>query len=125
MKMVALMHWFPSRRTVLVSLFLAAFAFGLLGMNLRPAHALPLYSVTQARSGLVGSDPLTGSFSQAQLAGSSFWFFGGDAALMGAPFAYNEDSGGLHIGVQSPATGPYAGNYAGYYGVHLDNAMLS
>ena len=26
MKMVALMHWFPSRRTVLVSLFLAAFA---------------------------------------------------------------------------------------------------
>ena len=44
---------------------------------------------------------------------------------MGAPFAYNEDSGGLHIGVQSPATGPYAGNYAGYYGVHLDNAMLS
>ncbi len=124
MKVEILMPRFQSRRTIVVSLFLGAMAFGLLGMNLRPAHALPLYSVNQTNSGLVGSDPLTGSFSQAQLAGSSFWFFGGDAALLGAPYAYNEDSGGLHIGVQSPASGPYAGNYAGYYALHIANGML-
>ena len=115
------MFQFQSRRTVLVSLFLAATAFGLLGMNLRPAHAGPLYSISQTKSGLVGSDPLTGSFSQAQLATSSYWLFGGDAAVQGSPYAFSEDSSGLHIGVQATAVAPYAG----FYALHKDNAMLS
>ena len=115
------MFQLPRRRTVMVSLFLAATAFGLLGMNLRPAHAGPLYSITQTKSGLVGSDALTGSFSQAQLAGSSYWLFGGDAVVQGSPYAFSEDSSGLHIGVQATAVAPYAG----FYALHKDNAMLS
>lgn len=117
---------FPHRKTALVP-FVAAAVLVLLGAGISPAHALgvPLYSINQTRSGLVASDPLNSQLSQAQLSGSSFWTFGGDAIGLSAPYAYSEDSGGLHIGVQSPASGPYAGDYAGFYALHIDNAMLA
>jgi len=111
----------PSGRTVLVLLFLAATAFGLLGMNARPAHALGLYSVNQTSSGLAVSDPLNAQLSQSQLATSSFWTFGGSAAVFNAPYAFNEDANGLHIGVQATSAAPYAG----YYAELLNNAILS
>jgi len=112
---------FPSRRTVLVSLFLAATALGLLGMNVRPAHAVPLYSVSQTQSGLAVSDPLNAQLSQAQLAASTLWTFGGSATVFNAPFAFNEDANGLHIGVQATSAAPYAGYYAELW----NNAVLS
>jgi hypothetical protein len=118
---------FPNRKTALVPLFAAAAIFVLLGASVSPAHALgvPLYSINQKQSGLVASDPLNSQLSQQQLSTSSFWTFGGDAIGLSAPYAYSEDSGGLHIGVQSPASGPYAGDYAGFYALHIDNAMLA
>jgi hypothetical protein len=121
MKTHVMMPRIPSSRTVLVLLFLAATAFGLLGMNLRPAHALSLYSVNQTKSGLVGSDPLTAQLSQAQLATSSYWFFGGDAIAQKSPYAFSEDASGLHIGVQATPVAPFAG----FYAVHKDNAMVA
>src|SRR5467141_1176929 len=121
MKKQTIMLRFPSRKTVLVALFLAATAFGLLGMNLRPAHALSVYSVSQTKSGLAVSDPLNAQLSQSQLAASTLWTFGGYAAVFNAPFAVNEDANGLHIGVQATSAAPYAG----YYGELLNNAMVS
>jgi len=121
MKTHVMMPRIPSSRTVLVLLFLAATAFGLLGMNLRPAHALSLYSVNQTKSGLLGSDPLTAQLSQAQLATSSYWFFGGDAIAQNSPYAFSEDASGLHIGVQATPVAPFAG----FYAVHKDNAMVA
>jgi hypothetical protein len=121
MKMQILIPRIPSSRTVLVLLFLAATAFGLLGMNARPAHALSLYSVNQTKSGLAVSDPLNAQLSQAQLAASTLWTFGGSAAVFNAPFAFNEDANGLHIGVQATSAAPYAG----YYAELLNNAVLS
>src|SRR5712664_2218553 len=121
MKTQILMPRFPRSRTVLISLFLAATAFGLLGMNARPAHALSLYSISQTSSGLAVSDPLNAQLSQAQLAASPLWTFGGSAAVFGAPFAFNEDASGLHIGVQATSAAPYAG----YYALLLNNAVLS
>jgi hypothetical protein len=121
MKTHVMMPRIPSSRTVLVLLFLAATAFGLLGMNLRPAHALSLYSVNQTKSGLVGSDPLTAQLSQAQLATSSYWFFGGDAIAQNSPYAFSEDATGLHIGVQATPVAPFAG----FYAVHKDSAMVA
>jgi hypothetical protein len=111
----------PSARTVLIALFLAGATFGLVGTNATPAHALSLYSVNRTHSGLVAQDPLTSQLSQSQLAASSFWIFGGDAVALGAPYAFSEDSGGLHIGVQATATA----NFAGLYGLHRDTAMLA
>ena len=73
MKSPILTTRFPPPKTVLIPLFAAAVTFGLLGMNLAPAHALSLYSINQTQSGLVGSDPLNAQLSQAQLASSSFW----------------------------------------------------
>lgn len=70
------------------------------------------YSVDQSKSGLVVGDPLDGNYSQSQLSSQSSWKFGGDAAGENAPYAYYENSQGLHIGVQAPANGTYAGYYA-------------
>jgi hypothetical protein len=114
---------FPRRRSVLAPLLVAASILFLLGGTITPAHALgvPLYSVKQTSSGLVASDPLNAQLSQSQLSGSSFWFFGGDAVSEGAPYAFSEDSGGLHIGVQATANS----NYAGLYALHIANAMLA
>jgi len=113
----------PHRKSLLAPLLVAASILFLLGGTVAPAHALgvPLYSISQSHSGLVGSDPLNAQLSQAQLSGSSFWLFGGDAVGEGAPYAFSEDSGGLHIGVQSTAAYPYAG----FYGLHIANAMLA
>jgi hypothetical protein len=122
MKDLIFMSRFPRRRTVLAPLFVAAATFVLLGAGLGQAHALsvPLYSINQTQSGLVASDPLTATLSQSQLAASSFWTFGGDAVGEGVPYAFNEDSGGLHIGVSSPT-----GEYAGLYAVHQATATLA
>lgn len=111
------------RRIALAPLLVAAAVFVLLGASISPAHALgvPLYSISQTQSGLVASDPLNAQLSQSQLSGSSFWTFGGDAVGEGAPYAFNEDAGGLHIGVQSTSAYPYAG----FYGLHIANAMLA
>jgi len=116
------LHQLPSGRTFLVLLFLAATMFGLVGMSFNQAHALgaPLYSIGQTQSGLVASDPLTATLSQSQLSSSSFWLLGGDAVGEGVPYAYSEDSGGLHIGVSSPT-----GEYAGLYALHRADAMLA
>lgn len=113
----------PHRKSVLAPLLVSAAILFLLGAAVAPAHALgvPLYSINQTQSGLVASDPLTATFSQSQLAGSSFWFFGGDAVAQHAPYAFYEDSGGLHIGVQATANA----NYAGFYALHRANAMLA
>ncbi|MDE1852389.1 MAG: hypothetical protein KGI38_01445 [Thaumarchaeota archaeon] len=43
---------------------------------------------------------------------TSYWYFGGDAVTEGAPHSYYEDSQGLHLGVQSPLSGVWAGFYA-------------
>jgi hypothetical protein len=112
----------PRRGTVLVPVLVAAAAFLLLGAGVGQAHALsvPLYSINQTQSGLVASDPLTATLSQSQLAGSSFWTFGGDAVGEGVPYAYNENSSGLYIGVSSPT-----GEYAGLYAVHQATATLA
>ncbi|HEV2389812.1 MAG TPA: hypothetical protein VGS04_03715 [Nitrososphaerales archaeon] len=114
---------FRHGRGVLAPLLVSAATLFLLGAAVAPAHALgvPLYSINQTQSGLVASDPLTATLSQSQLAGSSFWIFGGDAVAEGAPYAFSEDSGGLHIGVQATANA----NYAGFYALHRANAMLA
>jgi len=111
----------PSGRTVAVAFLLAVMAFGLLGMNVRPAHAVSLYSISQTKTGFVASDPLNAQLSQAQLATSSFWTFGGDAVAEGAPYAFNESPSGLNIGVQATAAFPYAG----FYALHIANAVLA
>ncbi|MGH9920887.1 MAG: hypothetical protein ACRD6W_18720, partial [Nitrososphaerales archaeon] len=114
---------FSGRRTGFAPLLLAAAVLALLGGGVSPAHALgvPLYSINQTHSGLVASDPLDAQLSQAQLSGSSFWIFGGDAVSEGAPYAFSEDSGGLHIGVQATASA----DYAGFYALHRANATLA
>jgi hypothetical protein len=79
--------------------------------------ALPpisLYSISRTQSGLVASDSLTNETkTQAQLqANSGYWIYGGDAPLEKAPFDFFKDTQGLHIGVQAPAAGTWAGFYA-------------
>ena len=71
------------------------------------------YSVNKVQSGLVASDPLNKNIDQSHLlANTGYWTFGGDAPAEHAHYSVNEDSHGLHIGVQAPATGVWAGFYA-------------
>lgn len=123
MKSQLAVSWPSHRRSVLVPLFVSAATLFLLGVAVAPAHALgvPLYSIKQTQSGLVASDQLNAQLSQSQLSGSSFWLFGGDAVAEGAPYAFSEDSGGLHIGVRATSNA----NYAGFYALHRANAMLA
>jgi len=75
---------------------------------------LSLYSINKVQSGLVASDPLNNEVkTQQQLqANPGYWFYGGDAPAENAPFDFYKDMQGLHIGVQAPANGTWAGYYA-------------
>lgn len=78
--------------------------------------SLPLspYSIDKVSSGLVVSDSLTNETeTQQQLqANPGYWTYGGDAPIFNAPFTFSRDTQGLHIGVQAPANGTWAGYYA-------------
>jgi len=78
--------------------------------------SLPLspYSIDKVNSGVVTSDSLTNETeTQQQLqANPGYWTYGGDAPIFNAPFAFSRDTQGLHIGVQAPANGTWAGYYA-------------
>src|SRR2546427_5435693 len=78
--------------------------------------ALPdsIYSINQVRSGLDASDPLNNETKTQQelLANQQFWTYGGDAIAEKAPYDFYKDTQGLHIGVQAPANGTWAGFYA-------------
>ena len=71
-------------------------------------------SINKIQCGLYASDPLNNAtLTQQQLqANQKYWVYGGDAPAENAPYAYYEDPNGLHIGVQAPANGTYAGYYA-------------
>jgi hypothetical protein len=72
------------------------------------------YSIAKQSSGLIDFDPLDNvTMSQQQLQSSQkYWSYGGSAAYYGAPYSFDEDGQGLHVGVQAPASGQYAGFYA-------------
>ena len=78
--------------------------------------SLPIspYSIGQVQSGVVVSDSLVNETeTQQQLqANPGYWRYGGDAPLENAPYAFSRDNQGLHIGVQAPANGTWAGYYA-------------
>ncbi len=71
-------------------------------------------AITLVQSGYVASDSLTNETrTQAQLqANPGYWFYGGDAPAENAPFSYSRNTTGLHIGVQAPSNGTFAGFYA-------------
>lgn len=72
------------------------------------------HSVTQVQSGLVASDSLTNeTMTQQQLqAGNGYWAYAGDAPAEKAPYNFSRDTQGLHIGVQAPSSGTWAGFFA-------------
>ena len=72
--------------------------------QLLPARAAPL-SINEVQSGLLAQDSLTSG-------NTAYWYFYGDAVLTGAPHAYNEDSQGLHIGIQAKKAGTWIGFFA-------------
>ncbi|HEX5457176.1 MAG TPA: hypothetical protein VFX64_02190 [Candidatus Nitrosotalea sp.] len=70
-------------------------------------------SIDKVQCGLYASDPLNNrTATQQQLDNSKYWIYGGDAPGENASYSYYEDPQGLHIGVQSPSNGTYAGYYA-------------
>src|SRR5439155_1182642 len=81
-------------------------------MNIPSAHGL-IYGINKVQSGFGHSDPLNKTQTQQQLqADNTYWTYGGDAIGEHAPYGFSEDSNGLHIGVQAPTNGTYAGFYA-------------
>jgi hypothetical protein len=72
------------------------------------------YSIDQVNSGIVVSDSLTNETeTQQQIqANPGYWRYGGDAPAENAPYAFSRDTQGLHIGVQAPSNGTWAGYYA-------------
>jgi hypothetical protein len=75
---------------------------------------MSLYSINKVQSGLVASDPLNNETkTQQQLqANPGYWFYGGDAPAENAPYDFYKNTQGLHIGVQAPSNGTWAGFYA-------------
>ena len=73
-----------------------------------------VHTITRAQSGLVASDPLNNETKTQQeiFANQQYWKDGGDAMAENAPYEYSKDSQGLHIGVQAPANGTWAGMYS-------------
>lgn len=71
-------------------------------------------TISPVQSGLVASDSLTNETkTQEQLAAEhGYWFYGGDAPAFGAQYDFFKDPQGLHIGVQAPSNGTFAGFYA-------------
>ena len=68
------------------------------------------YTISQSTSGLVFKDPLTATMTQQQLNSQGTYVWQGSAqGYPNAPYNYTEDSQGLHIGVQAPSAGAYAG----------------
>jgi hypothetical protein len=80
------------------------------------------YSIDQVKSGIVVSDSLTNETeTQQQIqANPGYWRYGGDAPAENAPYAFSRDTQGLHIGVQAPSNG----TWAGYYAVTQDTAAM-
>ena len=83
------------------------------GCHMYPSSNTP-GTINKIQCGLYASDPLNNqTMTQEQLdANSTYWVYGGDAPAENAPYSYYQDTQGLHIGVQSPANGTYAGYYA-------------
>ncbi len=82
-----------------------------------------LYNIKLTSSGLMMSDSLTNETETQQQLQSTpgYWRYGGDAPLENAPYAISRDTQGLHIGVQAPSNGTWAGYYAVTRGM---NAMV-
>jgi hypothetical protein len=76
--------------------------------------AVKKFSMVKEASGFVAFDPLNNvTKDQATLQSSSrYWKYGGSAQGQSAPFAFNEDPQGLHIGIQAKVAGQWAGFYA-------------
>lgn len=72
------------------------------------------YSINKIRSGLVTSDKLSNQHDFFSWLEGNFvdWNYGGDAPDRGASYVVLNDAQGLHIGVQAPANGQWAGYYA-------------
>src|SRR6267143_5740218 len=93
--------------------------------NLGTASTAPpsvsLYSINQVNSGLAASDPLNNETKTQQQLQSNprYWTYGGDAPLQTppAPYAFNKDSLGLHLGVKSTGNDTTTGQpkWAGFY----------
>lgn len=64
------------------------------------------YSISQVSSGLLVSDSLKNGKI------NDYWIFGGSAENVKADYDHFTDNDGLHIGVQAPEIGIYAGHYA-------------
>ena len=71
-------------------------------------------TIYKAQSGLVAYDHLTNeTMTQQQLtANRVYWNYDGDAPNENAPYGYSRDATGLHIGVQAPSDGTWAGFFA-------------
>ncbi|CUR52242.1 exported protein of unknown function [Nitrosotalea devaniterrae] len=86
--------------------------------NLGTVPVLPplgsLYTISKTQSGLAAYDPLNNETKTQQelLANQQYWKYGGDAIARNAPYTFSKDNQGLHIGVQAPANGAWAGVYA-------------
>ena len=107
----------PSRRPkwgLIASLFAATLM--VISASLSSAHALPLYAISQSRSGLVVQDSLT-------TGDTSRWFFGGSTVGV-APYQYYEDSQGLHLGVQAPPPSGTIVPWVGLYAVSQPTAQV-
>lgn len=89
------------RLTILSVLLLLAipFVFEVPGTNAAPVQ------LTLSQSGVLAQDSLT-------TGNLAYWTLYGDAVQRQAPYAYNEDSSGLHIGIQAAKQGQWAGFYA-------------
>ena len=74
----------------------------------------PTKSFVLTQSGLLASDSLTNETeSQQQLQSNpGYWTYTGDAPNENAPYEFSRDTSGLHIGVQAPKDGTYAGFFA-------------
>lgn len=72
------------------------------------------YTISRTASGLLLSDSFTNETrTQQQLQAShSYWTYDGDAPGEKAPYTVWRDLQGLHIGVQAPSNGTFAGYYA-------------
>jgi hypothetical protein len=75
------------------------------------------FFITKTQSGLVGFDPLNNETQTRQEleAEQGFWNYGGSAFSLfnpPAPTDLFKDSEGLHVGVETPTNGTYAGYYA-------------
>jgi Bacterial Ig domain len=71
------------------------------------------YTISRESSGLVFLDPLNNAtMSQQQLQAQGRYYFDGSAPVENAPYNFNEDAQGLHIGVQSTGPNVYAGFFA-------------